>query len=174
MIEALPEVNTLLQEKGLPPVSMRIGINSGLAVVGNLGSPTRFSYTALGDSVNLASRLEGVNKYYGTLILLSGETARQLDGRIPLRPVDRICVKGKDEPVDILTPCSEPKLVELTIAMVDQYRSKNWEGAEQTCLEILATWPEDPVALTFVRRIPEYREKSPPPDWDGSYILDAK
>lgn len=174
MIEALPGVNARLKDKGLPPVSMRIGINSGAAVVGNLGSPTRFSYTALGDSVNLASRLEGVNKYYGTLILVSGETARLLDGRIALRPVDRIRVKGKEEAVDILTPCADPALTARTSAMLEVYRARDWDRAASACAEMLAAWPGDPVATTFAERIAEYRDKSPPPDWDGSYILDAK
>ena len=93
---------------------MRIGVHSGSAVVGNLGSAKRLSYTAVGDDVNTAARLEGINKLYGTGIMVSGDTARQIEGRIALRPVDRVIVKGKSQAVEVFTPCDDPAIVELT------------------------------------------------------------
>src|SRR3974390_3153117 len=92
-----------LAARGLPPIYMRIGIHSCVAVIGNLGSADRFDYTAIGDGVNLAARLEGVNKLYHTGILASGETVEKAHGAVPMRVVDRVIVKGKTQPVEIFT-----------------------------------------------------------------------
>jgi adenylate cyclase len=97
-----------LVAQGLPEIHMRIGINTGRAVVGNMGSRHRFAYSALGDCVNLASRLEGTNKAYGTRILVSGETAMGVGDAIALRRVDRVRVSGKTEAVEIFAPADDP------------------------------------------------------------------
>lgn len=108
MQQAMAALLASLKGRGLPEISMRIGIHSGEVVVGNVGSGERFSYTAIGDAVNLASRLEGANKTFGTGILISGETARRLPPDIALRPLGEVSVKGKAEPVRVFTPCQAP------------------------------------------------------------------
>jgi adenylate cyclase len=122
-----------LVAQGLPEIRMRVGIHSCVAVIGNLGSDDRFDYTAIGDGVNLAARLEGVNKLYGTGILVSGETVAKLDGAIPMRLIDRVIVKGKSEPVDIYTPCTDAAVRELTEKANAAYRARGWT-------ESLALW----------------------------------
>ncbi|MFH1020253.1 MAG: adenylate/guanylate cyclase domain-containing protein, partial [Pseudomonadota bacterium] len=103
MLAALESFNQSLREKGQSPLKMRIGIHTGVAVVGNLGCPSRFSFTALGDTVNLASRLESANKNHGTNILMSEATVKGLPPEISTRFVARIQVKGREEPVAVYT-----------------------------------------------------------------------
>ena len=95
----MEDLRKQFKEEGLPQIRMRVGVHSCTAVIGNLGSSDRFDYTAIGDGVNLAARLEGVNKLYHTGILISGETAARLEGAVAVRLVDRVIVKGKSEPV---------------------------------------------------------------------------
>lgn len=107
MQAAMEGLAASLVRRGLPPVSMRIGVHTGSAVIGDVGSAIRSSYTAIGDAVNLAARLEGANKAFGTGILLSGATAAQLPADIGLKPLADVIVKGKSEPVRVYTPCDD-------------------------------------------------------------------
>ena len=95
---SLADFSAKLMEKGLPPIRCRIGINSGEAIVGNLGAQTRLDYTAIGDEVNLASRLEGLGKYYGTSILISEATYQLVAEQVIARPIDRVSVAGRKRP----------------------------------------------------------------------------
>ncbi len=172
MQKAMHALRAEFAKEGLPPVHMRIGIHSGSAVVGNLGSAKRFDYTAIGDDVNLAARLEGTNKLYGTGILVSGDTARQLEGRIALRQVDKVIVKGKSQAVEVFTPCDDPRIVELTQQAIALFRKQEWDAAESSLREILAIAPEDGVAALYLERITAFRAAPPGETWNGAVELD--
>jgi adenylate cyclase len=158
--------------EGFPEVNMRVGIHSGSAIVGNLGSKKRFDYTAIGDDVNLAARLEGINKLYGTGIMISGETASRIEGRCDLRPIDRVIVKGRSTPVDVFTPCDDAEIIELTTQMLDRFRHKDWDTAESALKELLSRTPDDQVSKLYTARIVQFRIHPPPAQWDGSFSLD--
>ncbi len=174
-IEMQQDMRNLRDElalRGLPPLRMRVGVHSGPAILGNLGSVDRFDYTAIGDSVNLAARLEGVNKLYGTEILLSAETAKALRGRIGLRRVDRVIVKGKTEAVDIFTVCDDTELVRLTELAWEAYRVGDWATSQQGWATVLAHRPEDTVALLYLERLSELSAAPTDLAWQGAVALE--
>jgi adenylate cyclase len=158
--------------EGLPRIQMRIGIQSGNAILGNLGSAKRFDYTAIADDVNLAARLEGTNKIYGTGIMIGDATARQLPADIPLRRVDRVIVKGKSQPVEVFTPCADPEVIRLSDEALLNFRAREWDASERLWQELLAHTPGDGIAALYLRRIAEYRDEAPGPGWDGAVALD--
>ncbi len=158
--------------RGLPAVNMRVGLHTGVAVVGNLGAADRFDYTAIGDNVNLAARLEGVNKLYGTEILLSGTTAKLIGDRLPLRLVDRVIVKGKTEAVEIYTICENAAVIALSGRACAEYRAQQWDASEASWRELLAIDPADSVAAMYLERIAGLRLEPPPPDWGGEIALE--
>ena len=172
MQEDIAAMRTELIARGLPPIHMRIGVHTCVAVVGNLGAADRFHYTAMGDGVNLASRLEGVNKLYGTGILLSGETAQGVDPDMFLREVGRVIVKGKSEPVDIFTPEADARVRELTARALAAYRGRQWEASERLWRELLQLRADDGVTLHYLQMITTLRHETPAPAWDGAEALD--
>lgn len=172
MQKAMQELQPKFSEFGVEHLGLRIGINSGPAIIGNMGSDLRFDYTALGDTVNLASRLEGVNKMYGTGILFSESTAESIKERIRLRPVDRVRVKGKDVPVNIYTPCADESLAILTEKAWNAYLEQDWKSAKEYWHSIRQAVADDKLAMVFEERIAEYEASPPSPDWDGSVALE--
>jgi adenylate cyclase len=172
MQKAMDGLQTKFAELGVQgQVGLRIGLHTGPAIVGNMGSDERFDYTALGDTVNLASRLEGVNKVYGTKILFSATTANQLSGTVPVRSVDRVRVKGKDQPVDIFTPCDNAKLISMTEKAMQYYRASQWKQSETAWQQIVEEYPLDTLAPVFLERTHRFIEQ-PPLTWDGSVALE--
>ena len=176
--EAMQQAVAVLREEferaGRPPVRMRIGINSGTAVVGNMGSADLFDYTAIGDDVNLAARLEGVNKLYGSDVLLAETTAAAVHDRIPLRRVDRVRVKGRHQAVEIYTFLHHPEVEKLNEDAIQAYRERRWDDAESRWRQILDAVPGDPIAVAYLERIAVYRQAPPPDNWDGAYALESK
>jgi adenylate cyclase len=172
MQSAMAALRTDLAKEGLPQVHMRIGIHSGSAVVGNLGSAKRLGYTAVGDDVNLAARLEGINKLYGTEIMVSEDTARRVEGRIALRLIDKVIVKGKSQSVDVFSPCENPKVTELSGLAIRLFRSQEWNAAESCLHELLVIEPEDGIAKLYLKRIATFRDAPPLAEWDGAMELE--
>ncbi len=163
-----------LQKEGLPPVFMRIGVHTGLAVVGNMGSDERFDYTAIGDTVNLASRLEGANKAYGTDILVSEATASKLNGAMGLRVVDKVKVKGKLEAVEVFTIDADSEIERLSAKGAAAFRAQRWDESLSFWQALLARRPGDGVAELYIERVAELRATPPPANWDGAIALDSK
>ena len=161
-----------LSRRELPPIAMRVGVNTGQAIVGNLGARERFNYGAIGDSVNLAARLEGINKLYGTEILLSASTVAQLDGALLLRQVDRVIVKGKTEAIDIYTISVNVEINQISAAALHAFQCKEWDKSETLWHQLLARSPTDKISRLFLERIAELRQQPPPAGWVGEVALE--
>ncbi len=161
-----------LRDQGLPEIFIRIGVHSGVAIIGNLGSEDRFDYTAIGDCVNLASRLEGVNKLYGTEILISKQTASRLKDQSNLRIVDRIIVKGKTEPVDVFTLEDDLEIISWSREGFDAYTCQQWDTAIDAWRKILVRRPDDGVVAILLTRVEKLRSQSLGLAWNGAVALE--
>jgi adenylate cyclase len=168
------------------PLNVGVGLNTGTCVVGNMGSDMRFDYSVFGDSVNLASRLEGQSKEYGFPIIVGSRTALAAREKFAILELDFIMVKGKKEPEVIYAIAGRQdtahsarfqRLRNLTIEMLACYRSRDWEGAlaaiergrrtdEAGSLELLYN--------LYEARIRGYQENPPPEDWNGAFALLTK
>lgn len=175
----LPELMGL--RKNLPEINLRIGLATGEVIVGNIGSDVARNYTVMGDVVNLASRLESVNKVYGTRILISEETRRLASRAIETREIDLLTVKGKTEPVSIHEVLGEAELLPADWAMrrgrfetaLETYRRQDWPAAEAIFLELAEKFKDEP-SQAFANRIALLRQHSPGPGWDGVWHLSTK
>lgn len=174
MQRAMEQLRNNITGDAAPKVRMRIGIHTGEAIVGNMGSLSRFNYTALGDTVNLASRLEGVNKQYDTSILLSETTAGQLHDEIPLLYVDRVVVKGKSVPITIYTPIEDNTVYTLAEQAKQAYLDQQWDEAEQLWQELGNHTVTATLSAIYRERIAHYRQHPPADGWDGRAVLDSK
>ena len=168
--------------EGYPPVRNRIGLNSGPASIGNMGSPRRFSYTAIGDNVNLASRLEGANKAYGTYILISESTRAAAGGAVEVRELDYVKVKGKNLPIRVyellgLKGETDERLLakaRLFEGGLDACRARRFAEAAGIFRSVLKGYGDDHAADVYIERCRHYELETPPADWDGSHALTEK
>lgn len=175
------DLNERWAAEGLPQLRTRIGINTGRAVAGNMGTDTIFNYTILGDCVNLASRLEGVNKEYGTLILVGEDTWARVEGAFDARELDWIRVKGKARPVAIYELAAEAGALDAgRRALFDRYaealalyRDARWREAADLFGSILASHPHDGPSRTLHERCAYYLEHAPDA-WDGVHVMKTK
>jgi adenylate cyclase len=178
----LAELRREFQASGLPPVYSRIGVNTGEMIIGNMGSTQRFDFTVIGDSVNLASRLEGANKTYGTGIIISEDTYRYAAAQIEARELDLLRVKGKEVPVRIYELLAakgelDSKMGETRdrfTAGLGHYRRQEWTEALRCFRQALEAAPDDGPSRVFIERCREFIERPPPPSWDGVYRLTSK
>jgi adenylate cyclase len=177
------ELPELLGIRALPNTfDIRVGIATGEVLVGSIGSELMMSYTVMGDTVNLASRLEGANKEYGGRILVSEATIASATGAIEAREIDRVVTLGQSRPQAVyeimarsgeLTP-AQSELRDRYAEGLAAYRARRWDEARRAFEAALKTVPGDGPALTFIKRL-EFFARNPPSDgWDGAWHLERK
>jgi adenylate cyclase len=192
MLEHVDELNQAREqeakEEGRPfiPLNAGIGLNTGICVVGNMGSDLKFNYSVFGDSVNLASRLEGQSKEYGFPIIVGSRTALAVKDKFAILELDFIMVKGKKEPEVIYAIAGREdtaqsgrfqRLRNLTIEMLACYRNRDWEGALAAIARGRKTDEANSLELLYnlyEARIRGYHENPPPEDWNGAFALLTK
>ncbi len=172
-----------LTEKLSPtPLATRIGINTGEMVVGNMGTAQKMDYTIMGNSVNLASRLEGVNKQYGTWILASETTRQEAGEAFAWRQMDRVRVVGISQPVRLYELLEERSAADAsTLAAVEifhqaqaLFEARDWDKAAGLFEEVQRLLPGDGPAEVFLKRCREFKKKPPADNWDGVFSLTMK
>ncbi|HUK58766.1 MAG TPA: GAF domain-containing protein [Stellaceae bacterium] len=183
MVVRLRAFNERRASRGAKPLEIAIGLASGEIVAGPVGSTTRMEYTVIGDSVNLASRLEGVNRHYGTTILVDAATAARLAPPARLRPIDLIRVKGKENPTEIfevldhIEDNAARRLADFLPPFEDgirRYRVRDWSGALGRFAAALNVIPDDGPSWVYTDRCLYYRDHPPPAAWDGIWTLETK
>jgi len=188
MMKRVREMQKQRELGGKPQLDIGIGLNTGVASVGNMGSILRYGYTALGDAVNLSSRLEGLNKDYGTHIIANETTydAAKTGGFV-FRELDLMRVKGKLQPVtiyELIGRESELRVdgaadtlrlrLEQFARARDLYHSRRWQEAQQHFQQLLEKWPEDGPSRVYWKRCQEYLFDEPPSAWDGVFTMTHK
>jgi adenylate cyclase len=183
MQRRIEELQVDWAKRGLPKVAARAGMNSAEVVVGYMGSmKAQMNFTCMGDGVNLAARLEGANKEYGTTLMISEGTYQQVKHVITARFLDFLAVKGKKEPVKVYELVCEkgkepPEFNDrhkLYDHAIELHLERKWDEAIETFEKVLARWPDDGPSKTYIKRCQEYKQNPPPEGWDGRYILTHK
>jgi adenylate cyclase len=175
------EIRPILKEMGAGGIMTRIGVNTGRMKVGNYGSLQKLNYTALGDEVNLASRLEGANKLYGSQILVAQSTVDLSKDQFLFRRLDLLRVKGKKKPIAVYELMAEgagdetqQKIAAEFEEALTAYQQQNWEKAESLLVALQQFAPQDGPTQTLLKRVRAFREDPPPIDWDGVHIAKEK
>ena len=183
MITELWDYNKVREGRGELPIDHGIGLNTGMIVSGNIGSPKRMDYTMIGDGVNLAARLESACKQYSARILISEFTRAKLKGTYRMRDIDLVVVKGKTEPVGVVevldyhTDETYPNLmdnVNYFNEAVKQYRGANWDKAIINFEEAMKANPSDKLAQTYIDRCELLKAEPPEGEWDGVWVMTSK
>lgn len=183
MAARLPALYPRWTARGWPTFQIGIGIDSGDAFVGNFGSEQRFSYTAMGDHVNLAARLEGLNKLYGTMILVSAATRAGIGDEFVCREVDRVQVKGKTVPVAIFELMGRRaddgdgrlrRLEDLFTRGLAAYRARAFDDASAAFDAVYREYPNDGPTAVYLERCAALQIDQPPADWDGVFVAKTK
>lgn len=158
-------------------LKMRVGVNTGQAVVGNMGSHSRFDYTMIGDAVNLAARLEGINKQFGTYVLISETTMKKIESVFPVREISRVAVVGRREPVVVYEPMMPEDINEQKQQIIKKFAEGLklfYSGDFQQAQNIFSSLTqEDPAARSYVAKCGELIE-NPPKDWQGVWVITTK
>jgi adenylate cyclase len=181
MLQVLNRLQERWEAEGRPRIDIGVGINTGPMVVGNMGSKRRFNFTVMGDNVNLASRLEGINKQFGTRLIISEATYEAVREHLVARELDLIRVKGKMKPVrifELLGPIAEQERfgdqIERFHKGLEAYRSSQWETAIETFQELTFEYPGDGPSHVFLKRCHDLLAGPPEGAWDGVYVMKTK
>lgn len=185
MMEALPAVNERFREQGFPEFKHGMGLNTGDCSVGNMGSDKIFSYTALGDSMNLGARAESLCKFYGVEINITEFTKdaipEDLQKEFKFRVLDKVRVKGKEQPVtlwEVLYPShrlwNDDEAISLYADAFKMYQEQNFKGAAKILAPLHEKYPEDKCFKRVLVSCQEFLEVPPPPDWDGVFTHSTK
>lgn len=184
----LEELNKTWELDGKPALYTRFGIHTGDAIVGNVGSEDRLNYSAFGDSVNLGARLESINKYYHTEIIISHETYKNVRHKFICRPLDMVTVKGKHISVaiyELLFEISEDQNKKLDMEVAQEfarmtkeafalYLEQNWDGAIEKYTELKKKYPKDYIPDLFLERCKEFKASPPGESWQGVAVMTEK
>ncbi|MFE3845737.1 CHASE2 domain-containing protein [Thermoplasmatota archaeon] len=174
MLDKLRELQKKWKKEGIPSFNIGIGINSGDAIVGNMGSSSRFDYTAMGDNVNLGSRMEGLNKIYGTNIIITENTYKVVKDKFETRKLDSVRVKGKKKPILIYELLAEKgniskkhrDFIKFYEKGLEYYCNKKWKEAIKSFKDALKIL-DDEASKIFIARCKEFTKNPPSDDWDG-------
>jgi adenylate cyclase len=178
MLDRLAELREKWKSEGRPEINIGIGLNTGPAIIGNMGSLERFDYTAMGDTINLGSRLEGLTKQYGVQAIISESTEAKISDKFVVRKLDKVAVKGKKEPIMIYElvgrkgKVSEQKLklIRDYEAGLKDYFARRWDAAGGR----FARCESDMAAKMFSERCEMYAKDAPPAEWDGTWVMKTK
>ena len=176
MIKKLKELNVKWTQEKFPEIKIGIGLNTGPAVIGNMGSYERFNYTAMGDTINLGSRLEGLTKAYGVCIIISEFTHKEINDKFATRKLDLVAVKGKKKPIYIYELiCKTEELTEKQKEKIQIYEkglslylSQKWDEAIKEFKKL-----DDFSSKEFIQRCETFK-KEPPENWDGAWVMKTK
>ena len=183
MMRALKRLNGRRVEHGFEPIEIGVGVATGEVLAGSVGPIKRMAYTVIGDNVNLAARLESANKYYGTVVLLSGATVDALKSPAVLRRLDLIQVKGFSRPTWVYESLGHhtgdtfpllPRVIKAYEAGLDCYSNRDWQRGRRYFAEALEMAPRDRPSRIFLDRCRYYQANPPADEWNGVWIMEQK